>query len=120
MSADNGVYILKIGQGTEEEFRVKHMYAAENLTYVKDNKYLDSDTGYNLQEVYNCFSTSPVFTNPDDAMTYAKKILINLFICEYGIQFIRSINKSWKEICEIVDKNNNEKFENNFSKTLDI
>lgn len=93
MSADNGVYILSTADG---QYRVSTFQAVDNLYY--DQLRPDNNDLNSLQVVMQ-YGTTKYTKHYDRALVIAGKILKKLFICEYGIQLIKS-DKTWKTLCE--------------------
>lgn len=86
MSADNGVYILE----TEgPEYRVNHLMAVDNISWdAKIGGHTDDQEIWikNAREMWRGCET---YTDRTVALKEADRILQDLPICEYGINFIK-------------------------------
>lgn len=91
MSADNGIYILKL----KDQYRVIEAQAIGNL-YWSFSTFSESEdlVPTRLVEYYG---TSKYTRNFDMAMRIATLMLKHVSICEYGIQIIQC-NKTWKRV----------------------
>lgn len=97
MSADNGVYILTVGEdfGKPEKFCVFHATNIEELYSEKEQWRRD----YFDRNIKN----APSFLDRDKALLYAGKIARNTPVLEYGISFLSAMRfpEEWwiAEIC---------------------
>jgi len=91
MSADNGIYILKL----KDQCRVGHFQAIENLnwSFVEMKTLWDKISPVRIIEHYG--SLKPL--SYTEAEKEAFKLSKGISILEYGIQTIK-INKKWDEI----------------------
>ena len=91
MSADNSVIVGKF----DNEYRVVHMGAADNLTYKCD----DYDGSFNYDEVYYAFSKAPRFLDETEAWDYAIELEERFGYVEYGT-YLLDFNYSWDEVMD--------------------
>lgn len=81
MSADNGIYI---GEFPNQEWRVIHAQAIDNLNYEPDD-----EDGFSAAQVINYFNTgAATFGSKERAMVAAHKMAEDCEILEYGVSTI--------------------------------
>jgi hypothetical protein len=90
MSADNGVYILKL----KDQYRVIHAQAIENLNYSFISGF---NSGYVPTRIVEYYSGTRYTRDIEKAMQVANAIARGCYILEYGIIII-TVNKTWKQI----------------------
>lgn len=90
MSADNGVYILKM----KDQYRVSCFGAADNLFYFRSSGHMDCLQPLRIVEYYKDAQQAD---NAEKALSIALNLKERLPVCEYGIQII-SVDKTWEEI----------------------
>lgn len=90
MSADNGVYILKM----KDQYRVSCFGAADNLFYFRRSGHMDCLQPLRVVEYYKDAQQAD---NAEKALSIALNMKERLPVCEYGIQII-SVDKTWEEI----------------------
>lgn len=91
MSADNGVYILKM----KDQHRVTYAHAIENLwwSFIKR----DSDREMVPTRIVELYGSKRYTRDAEKAMKVAQAIARDSGYLEYGIQIL-PINKTWKQI----------------------
>lgn len=92
MSADNGIYILEtLGRHGRIgfEYRVAELMCIENLFWDYFFGEESDDNDVYIRNARGMWGKCKVTTDKDTAMRVAQKMLDNLDVCEYGIQFIR-------------------------------
>ena len=100
MSSDNGVYLLKSPSEVlnHDEYRVAHLQNIENVDIVdwdagegfdnpKEVKYTDNPD-IRIKNAREMWKNCKVFSSEEEALVEAKKMLDEIYICEYGICFI--------------------------------
>lgn len=81
ISADNGIYI---GEFPNQEWRVRHAQAIDNLGYEPDD-----EDGFNAVQVINYFNTgAATFGSKEQAMVAAHRMAEDHQILEYGVNLI--------------------------------
>lgn len=93
MSADNGIYIAKFGNG---EFRVAHSFESGILDLfeaIEDVDFTYPDEGFDRVDfivavVDSIWGNSLIFTDEDEAESYAEDLEKEIGWTEYGICFV--------------------------------
>ena len=98
MSADNGIYILKL----KDQYRVAHLSAIDNVYYcemasVEDNEYACRNHKLIPTRVVEMWGDCKYTRNFKKALEIANKWCSSLYVCEYGVNII-TYNKTWKQI----------------------
>jgi hypothetical protein len=82
VSADNGIYIAEF---PNQEWRVKHAQAIDNLNYEPDD-----EDGFSSVQVINYFNTgAATFGSKEQAMVAAHRMAEDYEILEYGVNLIK-------------------------------
>ena len=98
MSADNGIYILKL----KDQYRVAHLSAIDNVYYcemasVEDNEYACRNHKLIPTRVVEMWGDCKYTRNFKKALEIANKWCSSLFVCEYGVNVI-TCNQTWEEL----------------------
>jgi hypothetical protein len=102
MSADNTIVILattsSIKQVSGVHFKTRVFehadppivhYRVAHVQNFEDYDWFAKDQPYNVGAwLYNNFKDSPIFTNKDDALVYAREMYHEIEYVEYGISFL--------------------------------
>ena len=98
MSADNGIYILKL----KDQYRIIEAQAIDNLYWNPDSNTEQPDI--NLKQVVSYYGHAPSFDTRNAALEKAGQMLDDVYVCEYGINFINDLEKyTWDEIVKMAN-----------------
>lgn len=91
MSADNGIYILKL----KDQYRIIHAQAIENLWW----SHLDNKKHGEMipTRIYERYSNSPPINNLETTYQTVFEMAQSCTILEYGIQMFE-LDKTWEQI----------------------
>lgn len=114
MSADNGIYILKL----KDEARIIHAQAIENVYWNYTNS--DEDSSLNFAELYWYFQHATI-TNHEEMYNVAHNMSKGIYVLEYGVSVLEELDMTWEEvfqkakekaIIELHELNTNPKWDN--------